>query len=159
MMKKGEIFKNACIIDGKPYDLELVSYSCKPWDGDLGGDIEETVYKCPLCGEGKLVRVDENTPGDRDHWAAIRCEKCNPGGLVYKTKSGYVMDFITRTPLEIAEEVNEEHELISKTFNRSYFDIIHDMKWGNFKLDCDDDDDEDNDYVDWYDDEEWDDFE
>ena len=134
-MEKGKIYKNACTIDGKPYDLEFVSYSCKPWNcgfgGDLfNGDIEETVYKCPLCGEGKLVRVDENTPGDRDHWAMSRCEKCNPSGLVYKIKSGCVMDFITKSALEVAEKVKEEQDELSKALDCDYYDLLMYAKMG-----------------------------
>lgn len=87
-----------CTIDGKEYNLEVIKRETRDF---MGGDIVTTTYKCPLCGEGTARRIDENTPGDRDHSFYIDCENCNPGHNVFERADCDCMNLKTRTALEV----------------------------------------------------------
>lgn len=76
-------------IDGKEYILIPIKKEEMKWEpfgpkGMFAGTIYTEEYKCPLCGKGKYVHVDEDTPGDRDHYSYLACENCNPGGKLYR---------------------------------------------------------------------------
>lgn len=96
-------------IDGKEYELsERIDYDVQPWYGFCEGEIITQTYRCPLCGEGKYVHVDEDTPGDRDHFCWLDCEKCNPDHLKY-TNSGILSSWDLRSMSD--EEVKEKLRL------------------------------------------------
>lgn len=118
-------------IDGKEYKLEEINYESHHYPGiDIGedfnlfeGQINKTYYKCPLCGKGQIIYVDEDTPGDRDHYTIFDCKHCNPNGLVYTPIDSFYAhpDFKKRTPEEVAIAAAEKWEYMTKGFNPKYY--------------------------------------
>ena len=75
-------------IDGKEYGLIPLEEGTGKWEpfgatGMFAGTITTRKYKCPLCGKGEYVHVDEDTPGDRDHYSYLNCENCDPERVLY----------------------------------------------------------------------------
>lgn len=118
-------------IDGKEYKLEEINHESHHYPGvDIGedfnlfeGEIYKTYYKCPLCGKGQIIYVDEDTPGDRDHYTIFKCEHCNPGGLVYTPVDSLYAhpDFRKRTPEEVAIAAAEKWGHMTKGFMPEYY--------------------------------------
>lgn len=96
------------MIDNKEYELTEVDTKATDWEpfgknGMFAGEIIMKKYKCPLCNRGYFVHVDENTPGDRDHYSYLDCKKCDPDGLLYTNTYNSSWDLRKRTQEEIED--------------------------------------------------------
>lgn len=93
-------------IDGKEYTLIPIKEKEEKWEpfgptGMFAGTISTKKYKCPLCGKGMYVHVDEDTPGDRDHYSYLECENCDPEQVLYSNTGVSSWDLKKNTPEEI----------------------------------------------------------
>lgn len=93
-------------IDGKEYGLIPLEEETERWEpfgatGMFAGTISTRKYKCPLCGKGIYVHVDEDTPGDRDHYSYLECENCDPERVLYHSAIMNSWDLEKNTPEEI----------------------------------------------------------
>lgn len=70
---------NKIMIDDKEYELEFIDRKSRSWC--CGGEIITSYYKCPLCGQGLLIHVNEDTPGDRGSFLYLECDNCDPEHL------------------------------------------------------------------------------
>lgn len=94
-------------IDDKEYTLIPLKRDEQKWEpfgpgGAFAGTISTQKYKCPLCGKGMYVHVDENTPGDRDSYSYLECENCDPEQVLYSNAGLSSWDLKTNTPEEVA---------------------------------------------------------
>lgn len=95
---------SAIKIDGKEYELERVDETIEEWDNDCySGEIITIKYKCPLCGKGLYIHVDEDIPGDRDHYSYLDCENCDPDREIYDNPFESSWDLVKRTKEQIEE--------------------------------------------------------
>lgn len=93
-------------INGKDYELIPVETDSSNWspfgsDGPFAGDIITRRYKCPLCGKGLYVHVEEDTPGDRDSYSYLDCKNCDPDRIIYVNDDFNSWDLRKRTEEEI----------------------------------------------------------
>ena len=99
---------NEIIIDNKEYELKKADTEVVDWEpfgknGMFAGEIRTEKYICPLCGKGYFIHVDEDTPGDRDHYSYLDCEECDPDRLIYTNTSNSSWDLRKRTSEEIED--------------------------------------------------------